>query len=61
MSNEQELFVNQSNKNISFKFVPTAQDQQSKSFLIIDAENKNKTAYKDPTSGILTFCLAGNK
>ncbi len=63
-SSHQEYFHNSSNSPITFEFVPNSDglydgvDYLAKDALIIGKYNNNPTAYKDPTTGTISFCLA---
>ncbi len=63
-SSNQELFYNSSSSNITFSLVPKSdgiyggQTYLAKDALKIDAGNTNPTAYKDPATGAISFCLA---
>lgn len=63
-SSNQEIFYNSSSSNITFSLVPKSdgiyggQTYLAKDALKIDAGNTNPTAYKDPATGAISFCLA---
>ena len=63
-SSRQETFYNPSASNITFSFVPKSDGIYdgttyfAKDVLTISTNNSNPTAYKDPATGTLSFCLA---
>lgn len=63
-SSNQEIFYNSSNSNITFSLVPKSDGfldgkiYLAKDALKIDGSNPNPTAYKDSTTGTISFCLA---
>ena len=64
-SSRQETFYNPSASNITFSFVPKSDGIYggttyfAKDALTISANNSNPTAFKDPVTGTLSFCLSG--
>ena len=63
-SSNQEIFYNSSSSNITFSLVPKSDGfldgkrYLAKDALKINGSNPNPTAYKDSTTGTISFCLA---
>lgn len=62
-SSNEEIFRYYGDGNITFRFVPktggfyNGQEYSAKDALQIHSSNSNPTAYKDPTTGEVTFCI----
>lgn len=62
-SSSSNYFVNQSNADITFMFVPkkdgtySGVNRSAKDALTISDSNNNPTVYKDASTGVITFCL----
>ena len=66
-SSNQEIFYNSSSSVITFSFVPKSdgvyggQIYFAKDALQVDSSNSNSAIYKDPETGVLSFCLGLDK